>query len=113
MLARVFELREEVKLFLSAADKVDLLSTFNKEEFESRLAYLAVIFEVRNDLNKKMQGMRSNVIVHSDIINAFIGKLQLWGKQMKNGNLASFQHLSDIYGGQNQGPVEGRNHQSP
>lgn len=55
MLARVFELREEVKLFLSATNKVDMLSAFNKEGFEARLAYLADIFEALNDLNKKLQ----------------------------------------------------------
>ncbi|XP_068227657.1 protein FAM200B-like [Palaemon carinicauda] len=33
MLARVFELQEEIKLFLSYSNKVDLLSAFNKEVF--------------------------------------------------------------------------------
>ncbi|XP_045122592.1 protein ZBED8-like [Portunus trituberculatus] len=50
MLARVFELREETKLFLIYSNKVDLLSAFNKE----------------------LQEQRSNVIVHTDTINAFM-----------------------------------------
>ena len=98
MLARVFELREEIKLFLSYSNKVDLLSAFNKEGFVAQMAYLADIFENLNELNKKLQGQRSNVIMHTDAINAFMAKLQLWGKQMKKGNTAFFQRLSDILG---------------
>ncbi|XP_045137215.1 general transcription factor II-I repeat domain-containing protein 2-like [Portunus trituberculatus] len=71
MLARVFELREEIKLFLSYSNKVDLLSAFNKEGFVVQMAYLADIFETLNELNKKLRGQRSNVIVHTDTINAF------------------------------------------
>ena len=77
MLPRVFELQEEVKLFLSYSNKVDLLSAFNKEGFVARMAYLADSFETLNELNKKLQGQRGNVIVHTDAINACMAKLQL------------------------------------
>ncbi|XP_068234129.1 protein FAM200B-like [Palaemon carinicauda] len=89
-------MREEIKLVLSYSNKVDLLSAFNREVFVAQMAYLADIFETLNELNKKLQGQRSNVIVHTDSINAFMAKLQLWGKQMKKGNTAFFQRLSDI-----------------
>ncbi|XP_068203534.1 protein FAM200C-like [Palaemon carinicauda] len=42
------------------------------------------------------KGQRSYMIVHTDIINAFMAKLQLWGKQMKRRNTAFFQRSSDI-----------------
>ena len=58
MLSRFFELRKEIKLFLLAQEKADLLEVCNKEGFEARLAYLADIFESLNELNKKNAGNR-------------------------------------------------------
>ena len=52
MLSRTFELREEVKLFLVAKQKHDLLLAFGGDEFSTYLAYLADIFEALNQLNK-------------------------------------------------------------
>lgn len=98
MLSRFFELRKEIKLFLLAQEKADLLEACNKEGFEARLAYLADIFESLNELNKKMQGTGSNIIMHNDIINAFMAKLQLFANRARNGNFISFQRLNDIIG---------------
>ena len=78
MLSRIFELRVEVKLFLVAKQKQDLLLAFGGDEFSTYLAYLADIFEALNQLNKKLQGPRTNIIVLSDAINAFVVKLNLW-----------------------------------
>ena len=77
MLSRIFELRE-VKLFLVAKQKHDLLLAFGGDGFSTYLAYLADIFEALNQLNKKLQGPGTNIIVHSDTINAFVVKLNLW-----------------------------------
>lgn len=76
---------------------MDMFSAFKKEGFEARLAYLADIYEALNELNKKMQERGSNVIMHTDAISAFMAKLQLWGKRMRDGNVTSFQRLSDIH----------------
>ena len=48
MLSRIFELREEVKLFLAAKQKRDLLLAFGGDGFSTYLAYLADIFEALN-----------------------------------------------------------------
>ena len=56
MLSRIFKLREEVKLFLVAKQKHDLLLAFGGDGFFTYLAYLADIFEALNQLNKKLQG---------------------------------------------------------
>ena len=68
MLSCIFELREEVKLFLVAKQKHDLLLAFSGDGFSTYLAYLADIFEALNELNKKLQGPGTNIIVHSDAI---------------------------------------------
>ena len=78
MLSFFFELREEVKLFLVAKQKNDLLLAFGGDEYSTYLTYLADIFETLNQLNKKLQGPGSNIIVHTDAINAFVAKLKLW-----------------------------------
>ena len=92
MLSRIFELREEVKLFLVAKQKHDLLLAFGGDGFSTYryLAYLADIFEALNQLNKKLQGPGTNIIVHSDAINAFVVKLNLWRQRAKNNNLHHF-----------------------
>ena len=62
MLSRIFELREEVKLFLVAKQKHDLLFAFGGDGFSTYLAYLADIFEALNQLNKKLQGPGTNIL---------------------------------------------------
>ena len=99
MLSRIFELREGVKLFLVAKQKHDLLLAFGGDEFSTYLAYLiADIFEALNQLNKKLQGPGTNIIVHSDVINAFVVNLNLWRQRAKNNNFASFHRLTEITG---------------
>ena len=99
MLSCIFELREEVKLFLVAKQKHDLLLAFGGDGFSTYLAYyLADIFEELNQLNKKLQGPGTNIIVHSDAINTFVAKLNLWRQRAKNNNFASFHRLTEITG---------------
>ena len=98
MLSRIFELREEVKLFLVEKQKHDLFLAFGGDGFSTYLAYLADIFEALNQLNKKLQGQGTNIIVHSDAINAFAVKLNLWRQRAKNNNFASFHRLTEITG---------------
>ena len=96
MLSRIFELREEVKLFLVAKQKHDLLLLFGGDGLSTYLAYLADIFEALNQLNQKLQSPGTNIIVHSAAINAFVVKLNLWRQRAKNNNLASFHRLTKI-----------------
>ena len=97
MLSRIFQLRE-VKLFLVAKQKNDVLLAFGGDKFSTYLAYLANIFETLNQLNKKLQGPGSNIIVHTNPINAFVAKLKLRSQQANNNNFASFHHLTEITG---------------
>ena len=71
---------------------------FGGDGFSTYLAYLADIFEALNQLNKKLQGPGTNIIVHSDAINAFVVKLNLWRQRAKNNYFASFHHLTEITG---------------
>ena len=98
ILSHIFELREEVKLLLVEKQKHDLLLAFGGDGFSTYLAYLADIFEALNQLNKKLQGLGTNIIMQSDAINAFVVKLDLWRQRAKNNNFASFHRLTEITG---------------
>ena len=87
MLSRIYQLRE-VTLLLVAKQKNDLLLAFGGDKFSTYLAYLADIFETLNQVNKNLHGPESNIIVHTDSINAFVAKLKLWSQRANNDNFA-------------------------
>nr|XP_039272720.1 protein ZBED8-like [Styela clava] len=70
MLSRVYELWEEVKLFLEAQGKQDLLLSFASNSFQLGLAYLVDISKSLNLLNRLLQGthrsLRCHTYVHSE-----------------------------------------------
>ncbi|CAH1968072.1 unnamed protein product [Acanthoscelides obtectus] len=62
MLARFYELKEEVIIFLEFKEKHDFLTMFKDDTLQWRLAYLTAIFDSLNELNLKLQG-RNNTII--------------------------------------------------
>ncbi|XP_076034822.1 protein FAM200A-like [Oratosquilla oratoria] len=58
MLGRLYELREEVEIFLDSQQKVDLYDKIQSEGFHATLAYLVDIFEALNAVNLKVQGKK-------------------------------------------------------
>ena len=63
-----------------------LLVSKNKKKFCGlSLAYLSDIFELLNELNRKIQGTDNNVITHAVTVKTFIAKLELWhGRVQEN-----------------------------
>eukprot|EP00096_Caligus_rogercresseyi_P009484 TRINITY_DN3234_c0_g1_i1.p1 TRINITY_DN3234_c0_g1~~TRINITY_DN3234_c0_g1_i1.p1 ORF type:complete len:544 (+),score=51.68 TRINITY_DN3234_c0_g1_i1:127-1758(+) len=99
VLARVFELFDELLIFLTAQGKktVQLLDDI-QGPFKCSLAYLADVFEALNGLNRQLQGPDTNIIMHTDAIKAFLDKLALWKRKVERGNVTSFQRLNDVIG---------------
>ena len=93
MLARVYDMREEVKRFLESHGKQDLLLSFTSEEFQLTLAYLEDIFGSLNCLNLLLQGKNTNRMNSHDAISAFIAKLGQWQRQVQKRNAASFPNF--------------------
>ncbi|XP_029633763.1 zinc finger BED domain-containing protein 5-like [Octopus sinensis] len=56
MLGWLYELQEEIAIFLDFQQKTDLHDKFQSEGFQLSLAYLVDIFKVLNALNLKLQG---------------------------------------------------------
>ena len=44
-----------------------------------------------------MQGKEKNIVQLVDLINAFVEKLSNWRHKVRNGNLAMFSDLADIF----------------
>lgn len=95
VLTRLFELRDEVRLFLINS-KFELTHNLNDFIWLSTLAYLADIFNVLNTLNSSLQGTSVTVFSVQDKIEATIKKLNLWCSRLEKGIFDSFQTLTDF-----------------
>ena len=93
MLACVYDIRKELRLFHESHRKEDLLMSFTSEGFQLTLAYLVDIFESLNHHNLLLQGKNTNRMNNYDAIRAFIAKLTLWHRRVQKGNPASFPNL--------------------
>ncbi|KAK4324250.1 hypothetical protein Pmani_005090 [Petrolisthes manimaculis] len=93
---RVFELREEISLFLRIQNKQDLLTAWSADSFEIWLAYIVDIFRQLNTLNLELQGKGSLIIDFVDKIKAFIRKMENWRRKIRIGNLAMLEKVSEI-----------------
>lgn len=99
VLARVFELFDELQVYLSAqGKKTEHFLKDIQEPFKYNLAYLADVFEALNGLNRQLQGSDTTILMHSDAIKAFLDKIALWRRKVERGITASFQRLSEVVG---------------
>ena len=89
VLARVYELGEELKEFFTnkSSDYAQLLAS---DEWCTKLAYLVDIFYHLNELNTLMQGRNENLLTSTDKINGLRSKLHLWQQHVEIGNLEIF-----------------------
>ena len=74
VLARVFELKEEMRQFLQQESQTDLADQFGDECFLLKMAYMADMFAWLNSLNLKMQGGRK---FYQDRLDTFQGTMIL------------------------------------
>ncbi|CAK6977302.1 zinc finger BED domain-containing protein 5-like [Scomber scombrus] len=95
VLTRLFELRDEVRLFFLNS-KFELAHCFNDFEWLAKLAYLADIFSHLNSLNLALQGSAVSVFKVQHKVEATIRKLAQWKKRVDQGNYDSFENISDF-----------------
>ncbi|KAK5863610.1 hypothetical protein PBY51_000631 [Eleginops maclovinus] len=95
VLTRLFELRSEVRTFLSDVHS-PLADHLTDSRWLSRLAYLACIFDKLNSLNLSLQGPSTNILTLSDKVNAFTKKLQRWAARAESGDFEMFSELHDF-----------------
>lgn len=68
---RVFELKDEIAIFLAENHKNEA-SSFCNDSFILKLAYLYEIFKILSDLNKSMLGPQMHALIQKDKVTAFI-----------------------------------------
>ena len=91
VIIRFHDLLGEIQSFLENGRKDVLLAKTKDDFFGLSLAYLSDVFELLNELNRKMQGSDNNVITHTDTVKSFIAKLELltWTYAGKHYNAVS------------------------
>lgn len=95
VLTRLFELREEVRIFL-ADNGSPLADHLTDTSWVSKLAYMAGIFDKLNSLNLSLQGPNTNILTLSDKVNGFSKKLERWAERVESGNVEMFPELDDF-----------------
>ena len=92
--ARVFRLRNEIKLFCEKHGKTNFVAWLDHDDWQLSLAYLVDIFEQLNKLNLLMQGRHTNIIKFVDALKSFLCKLRIWSKKVFDGNYSMFETIS-------------------
>lgn len=99
VLARVFELFDELQVYLTVqGKKTEHFLKDIQQPFKYNLAYLADVFEALNALNRELQGPDTTILMHSDAIKTFRDKVALFGRKVERGNLISFQRFHEVVG---------------
>ncbi|KAI2646701.1 Zinc finger BED domain-containing protein 5 [Labeo rohita] len=95
VLQRLYELREEVKWFLTEI-KSDLAKHLDDTMWLASLSYLVDIFDRLNGLNLSLQGRETHILLLADKVHAFTQKLDLWHGRISRGNCDMFPSLADF-----------------
>ncbi|XP_046511643.1 protein FAM200B [Equus quagga] len=83
ILSRVYELRNEIHIFL-IEKKSHLASIFEDDIWVTKLAYLTDVFGILNELSLKLQGKSSDIFEHVERIQGFRKTLLLWEARLKS-----------------------------
>ncbi|XP_039670584.1 zinc finger BED domain-containing protein 5-like [Perca fluviatilis] len=95
VLQRLYDLREEVKCFLTEI-KSDLAKHLDDTMWLASLSYLVDIFDRLNGLNLSLQGRETHILLLADRVDAFTQKLDLWHGRISRGNCDMFPSLADF-----------------
>lgn len=73
---------------------------FKDPVWNTKLAYLADVFDELNKLNTSMQDPQTNILDLSDRINGFTGKVRRWIERVRNGVTAMFSCYTELNDGE-------------
>jgi hypothetical protein len=98
VLSRVFELRRELDQFL-LEEKPDWSQLFRNVNWTAKLAYLADIFAIFNELNISMQGRMASCFTMADKIDGQKRKLEAWKSRVSADCFDMFHNLATTIDG--------------
>ena len=99
VVARFFEQRTKIKLFLEMIEKDAFVDFYKDETWLQGLAYLADITEQLNKFNLRLQGPDTNILQFGNILRGFIEKIHNWNRRVNQENFAMFETLSKFESG--------------
>ncbi|XP_026546538.1 SCAN domain-containing protein 3-like isoform X1 [Notechis scutatus] len=94
ILTRLFALREEVKLFFYQQNNPKFQELLSDDEWVAKLAYLADIFALLNELNISLQG-QLEVFALRGKMDAFQRKILLWQTRLAEDDLQMFSNFAE------------------
>ncbi|KAI4812980.1 hypothetical protein KUCAC02_024336 [Chaenocephalus aceratus] len=96
VLSRLYELRDEVRLFLMEHGS-QLADHLTDPDWLTRLAYLSCIFDRLNGLNLSLQGENTSIMSLNDNICAFKRKVESrWTAQIEMGRIDMVPELEEF-----------------
>ena len=95
VLVRFIELKEKIKEFLKLNNQklYDQMTC----EFLTRTLYLADIFSLYNETNKRLQAADANILECKEILDAFVQKVASRKNKLLKHDLQHFPSLSQTY----------------
>lgn len=96
MLKRVYDLHQEIIMFLHSRNESQLAAHFENSEWVSDLCFLVDMTQHLNELNIKLQGKNNMINNMFYILKSFEVKLSLWQSQLSNGLLANFPTMKSF-----------------
>ena len=93
VVARFYELRTKIKLFLEMIKKDAFVDFFSDVTWLQALAYLAGIIVQFNKFIMRLQGPDTNIIQFRDIFRGFLEKIHNWNCKVNHGNFAIFEEV--------------------
>lgn len=78
MLSRVYELLSELRVYCQQHKKPEELNNMNDKKWQLKLAYLADIFGLLNELNLQLQGPETHCFLLHSKVDAFKKKIKYW-----------------------------------
>lgn len=94
-MTRVFELREEIQIFLNNSN-FELSYRLLDFSWLAKLAYLGDIFSILNSLNISLQEKTLTIVHLHDKIKALLVKLDLWCARLDRHEFDSFTTLHEF-----------------
>ena len=98
ILTRLFVLREEIKLFFQQQNNQKFQKLPFDDEWVAKVAYLADVFSLLNELNISLQGQFKDVFTVQGKIDAFRKKISLWQTDLAEGDLQMFTNFDEYMG---------------
>jgi hypothetical protein len=94
VLKRVYDLHEELAVFLMEKGNMEFKDLFSQDEKLNQIAYLADMFGLLNQLNISLQGHNSSITDLYDTFKSFQMKVDLWLSKLKGKKTYMFPILA-------------------